>query len=1133
MMVTFVSQCEKNALKKTRRVLDAFANRIGDNTWQTLITQDGLDTVQKMLRKTASRSTAVSCHWIRSRSRSQFLWVVGNKNKFNFEGYVPVNSTEQDLLTSDVENNWQYLPLIKALTGFAALIHDWGKASKLFQNKLNPEVMTKHKGDPLRHEWVSCILFSHLVFINNGEQEDSKWLKALIEAGIDEQQLTKSAANGSFLVEKLPIAAALIYWLVLSHHRLPLPKNKDALYEQRNFTNRSFNQLLTRVTSEWGYENRFDDFDKLKTQCFEFSNGLLSNSNVWLKRLQNRAQDLMTQLPQLEQAINDGSWQLVLHHSRLCLMLGDHYYSSQENDSNWQQQTSLFANTDRQTRALKQKLDEHLYYVEHYAVNAVKMLPFIESEPLCATNIDALKPSADTPKQFRWQDKAVNNIHIWRSNEQTDSTGCFIVNMASTGCGKTIANAKVMQALSDDKQSLRYVLALGLRTLTLQTGDEYKERLKLADSDLAVLIGSKSTYELHVSGKRVDKAEQESAFDDAGSESAELLQDENDQLIWDVTQDEQDSWQNLLPEEELSTVLTCEKDRKLLYAPVLTCTIDHIMAATETKRGGRYILPTLRLMSSDLVIDEIDDFSGDDFIAIGRLVRLAGMLGRKVMISSATIPPDLALGLFNAYRQGWALFAASRDCSDTVTSIFVDEFDTQIGFAASTQAGIAEYQNLQDNFLAARVGKLKKQAVKRKALIHPCDKTAEFSLEQQYFTHIQQAIINNHQLHHTQDQQTQKRVSFGVVRMANIAPCVALTKYLLSCDWPNDIDVRCMAYHSQQVMLLRHEQEKHLDGVLKRKEQLGQQPQAFENPTIREHLTASTKANVIFILVATPVEEVGRDHDFDWAVIEPSSQRSLIQMAGRVRRHREGEVDKPNIALMQYNLKGFLGSDKAVFVQPGYETNEFKLHSHDLTQLVDVKGLLKGVNAIARITKPEKVRCQHSLADLEHFITARTFGIEEIGKDASAAKPAVKKDRFARRKPAVKPIRWYEHLHGHISQLWQFTALPQTFKRFRNSAPSVQVTLVESRGRLRFCLRDDGGEFNSIEKTLGIEHYELTRDQQSRLWLKRDYSALLTQYATENTSEYITALKFGELSFTYYEGSESYRYNDQLGLVKV
>lgn len=98
MMVTFVSQCEKNALKKTRRVLDAFADRIGDNTWQTIITEDGLLTVKKMLRQTASKSTAVSCHWIRSRARSQFLWVVGAKSKFNHQGIVPVNSTAKEVL---------------------------------------------------------------------------------------------------------------------------------------------------------------------------------------------------------------------------------------------------------------------------------------------------------------------------------------------------------------------------------------------------------------------------------------------------------------------------------------------------------------------------------------------------------------------------------------------------------------------------------------------------------------------------------------------------------------------------------------------------------------------------------------------------------------------------------------------------------------------------------------------------------------------------------------------------------------------------------------------------------------------------------------------------------------------------
>lgn len=90
-MVTFVSQCEKKALQRTRRVLDSFANRIGDNTWQTIITQEGLEAVQKLLRKTASKNTAVSCHWIRSRSRSEFLWVVGDKDAFNENGVVPVN----------------------------------------------------------------------------------------------------------------------------------------------------------------------------------------------------------------------------------------------------------------------------------------------------------------------------------------------------------------------------------------------------------------------------------------------------------------------------------------------------------------------------------------------------------------------------------------------------------------------------------------------------------------------------------------------------------------------------------------------------------------------------------------------------------------------------------------------------------------------------------------------------------------------------------------------------------------------------------------------------------------------------------------------------------------------------------
>ena len=122
MMVTFVSQCEKKALNRTRRVLDSFANRIGDNTWQTVITNEGLGAVKTLLRKTASHNTAVSCFWIRSRSRSELVWVVGNKAKFNSEGVVPVNRTEKEV-PMDISNDKPIKGCVYANTKLQRLEH--------------------------------------------------------------------------------------------------------------------------------------------------------------------------------------------------------------------------------------------------------------------------------------------------------------------------------------------------------------------------------------------------------------------------------------------------------------------------------------------------------------------------------------------------------------------------------------------------------------------------------------------------------------------------------------------------------------------------------------------------------------------------------------------------------------------------------------------------------------------------------------------------------------------------------------------------------------------------------------------------------------------------------------------------
>ena len=86
MMVVFTSQSDKKAHKTVRWILDAFANRIGTDTWETVITSEGLQMVKMLLRRHATKSMAVSARWIRSRRKSELLWIVGSRERFNEEG---------------------------------------------------------------------------------------------------------------------------------------------------------------------------------------------------------------------------------------------------------------------------------------------------------------------------------------------------------------------------------------------------------------------------------------------------------------------------------------------------------------------------------------------------------------------------------------------------------------------------------------------------------------------------------------------------------------------------------------------------------------------------------------------------------------------------------------------------------------------------------------------------------------------------------------------------------------------------------------------------------------------------------------------------------------------------------------
>lgn len=1112
MIVTFVSQCDKKAIPKTRQILDTFANRIGDFTWQTVITEDGLAMVKKLLaRKARKNHTAVSCHRFHTRKHSELVWIVGNRKKFDENGFVPVNRTKKKFATNDWENDWHYLPAIKALVAMSALLHDLGKASDLFQQKL---AKNSHQADPLRHEWVSCLLLKALIHLSGNLQDDSVWLNDLAihwQAENIIQNIQQFSDKNAINLGDLPPIAQLLAWLIVSHHRLPVLHDSKKLedYEVTQEPCHHLTELLTQIDETWGYaDNRNPNLAK----CFQFSEQLLGNSQRWQQQLAKWAKRLLQEKDNLLQALANGSWRVILHHARLCLMLGDHYYSSCDSDKNWQKSTHLFANTDKHHQ-FKQSLDEHLFHVSQQALKVSHSLSRFCKEMNRAYDVNTLKNKS--PPTFAWQDKAVTKIEKFKQQYDNYQTfGAFIVNMASTGKGKTIANAKMMQALSDDN-SLRYVLALGLRTLTLQTGDVYRQALKLDKNEFAVLVGSKVVQELHEQNQNSNDQKIENKFEHMGSESLDELLD--NELDFDEM-----AYVDFL---DVLFNKNQQKQKAFLYQPILVCTIDHLISATETKRGGKYILPCLRLLSSDLVIDEVDDFSKEDFLAIARLIHLAGMLGRKVMISSATIPPDLASGFFHAYQAGFHLYCQFKQQNATkIMTMWCDEFNSQIEPLSihDTTDSLSIYQNLHHSFVKHRIKSLLKQPVKQLAYLVNCDnifssKTDETSKRQAYFANIQQQIITLHEHHYQVDKKTGKKVSFGVVRMANISPCVLLSQFLMETVFTDNVAVKVMCYHSRQILLLRSEQERHLDTVLNRKADDEHTIFAHENPLIREHLTTTNKENVIFIVVATPVEEVGRDHDFDWAIIEPSSYRSIIQLAGRVQRHRYQQINQPNIAIMQYNLRALSLSEKKIaYHRPGFESNtaKFRFKDKNLLKLIPELACDMPINAIARIDKAENLKPTERFADLEHAVMEHIFHNSKFG--ASVFK-------------------------GWLDEMWFLTALPQTFTPFRTGNRNwILYACVEkpiSQYQVTLKAKDSNGDYSSQESWLNIQQYELSEIQQQRSWLKRDYIASIlalsetqnNHLTTEQNAENLSK-RYGELTIPENQIGKSWYYHDEFGL---
>ncbi len=1055
MNVLLISQCSKRALDETRRILDQFAERKGERTWATTITQDGLDTLRKLLRKTARRNTAVSCHWLKS-TGPELCWIVGNARRFNEQGSVPTNSTGRNILRSQDENLWHSGEAMALLAAIAGLFHDLGKANRLFQDKLTG--MRRELSEPLRHEWVSLRIFE--AFVDG--RDDRQWLTALSHlkpsderlalAGLGKQTENKAQPTRANPFEGLAPIARIIGWLIVSHHRLP---QFDAQHEQA--VGAPPLEGLTvdsgRFDASWNSPQcRDPEWDKGAWQgVWVFPHGTPLTSHTWC----NKANRLALRALQCHSLWQDGDWlsdRFTAHLARLCLMLADHAYSSGNATEKWQDRGyRAYANTDRETGRLKQSLDEHNIGVGHNAYLLAKSLPKLRPYLPAITRHKGFKQRSQQ-SAFRWQDKAFDLARMLahRSRQQ----GFFGVNMASTGCGKTFANARIMYGLADEKLGCRFSVALGLRTLTLQTGDALRSRLSLDSDDLAVLIGSAAVQQLHERRTRETLSEPKS-----GSESAESLLDANMHVRYDGALDDGPLRRWLKQSPAL---------HQLVSAPVLVSTIDHLIPATEGTRGGKQIAPMLRLLTSDLVLDEPDDFGLSDLPALCRLVNWAGMLGCRVLLSSATLQPALLNALFAAYQAGRAHF--HKGCGEPgplppICCAWFDEF----GVAEQALAEQSAFKVHHQEFVAARLARLAELSSLRRGAIMPviAKGTSRDEVVQAMASTVRDGMLQLHSEHHERHA-TGKCLSVGLVRMANIDPLVAVARQVLLQVPPPDTRIHFCIYHSHHPLLVRSEMEKRLDALLTRYDS-----DAFwQRPEVLQAL-AQPETHHLFVVFASPVAEVGRDHDYDWAIAEPSSMRSLIQLAGRIQRHRKRAPAHPNLLILNRNVKALQGMTPA-YCQPGFESSEFQLAKHDMAQSLR-KEQYEVIGASPAIQMPPSPgRGPYSnLVALEHAHLAISL--------------------FAKGRQPPCAVSWWQHQY-HVD--WAGEMQRQT--RFRASRPDQGFVLYQADedDPLRFHRLEERGEPELVEASC-FERQAFIPAERVAPWLDNEPEPLLAALAKE------------------------------------
>ena len=845
---------------------------------------------------------------------------------------------------TDVESRIAGPRVLAAGVELAGLLHDLGKCSPEFQDKLRKKART---GDPIRHEAISVLILRRLVerLASKGCKGDEAFLRALererdipdaLEAILSDKTFapTLDERDDPLPPKREGRLFRTVCGLVLSHHKLigstlVRENGLPALDPTRsvNVPPVSGQFVSKRLGASW---KKF---------------GCRQDREEWCRRVADAATRLREALP--PSGLPDDYWRAFAWHGRHALMLGDHHASAryaygdttpEERVRHYLANNERLVEKDADGQVIRrdipgQTLAQHLLRVGTAAAIATRGVrrlaqacPDLENEDVP----DAIRNPARHGR-FAWQGKTADMVRRHRAGREREGFLAFVT--ASTGSGKTRVIPSILSAANG---RLRYTVGMGLRTLTLQTGREYRSRIGIEET--LVAIGDPT-------GVLLDRlaANRGEPGIGPGTESP-------DQSPIAVTEGEAPvldlpgfalRWCDGPKEDARKAALA--RNRAFLAAPVVCCTLDMVMAAVGHRASN--LVQAARVASADLVIDEIDDFTPEDVAAILRLVELSSSHGRSVVVSSATLPPPVVEAIAEAYAAGRRMKAAMEGASPGYDVAWIS--DAEGASSIDTVRDASRAAGAHSMAVEATAARLEATHSGRRMMMED----AEPSSVEEMFRAIDDRVRDLHRTHHAVCPRTGKRVSVGLVRFSNVRPSLEFARHLYNAPHREEDVVICV-YNGSMLPIARHMTETRLAGVLSRGGDVD--PLFVDGSPMRPFIDASFRKDVILVVVSTSVEDTGRDHDYDWQVVEPSTVRRIVQVAGRLRRHRPplGPEAPPNLYVMPRLVRDLEGSGgQSPLSFPGIDTGPLGALGCGLPPLEDHSSaaLLAGEGFDARI----------------------------------------------------------------------------------------------------------------------------------------------------------------------------------------